>query len=103
MDCHLTLPPALTIFTVAECHPVLLGWLATGLQEDRQAPLQVDASTLVEIDSAGLQLLVALANALGHRGRRLVLERPAAALQAQCAALGLRSLLAEQETQGAAP
>ena len=102
MDCHLTLPPALTIFTMAECHPVLMGWLEPGPQEDPHAPVHVDASTLVEVDTAGVQLLVALANALGRRGRRLVLDQPGAALQAQCEVLGIHSLLTGQEAQGAA-
>ena len=63
------LPPELTIYTVGEWHPRLLDWVGSGPEADAvDDTLQLDAAAVTEVDAAGLQLLVSLANTLGqHR------------------------------------
>ena len=92
------LPSELTIYTVGETHPVCLGWLDAGSDD----PLQVDAAAVYEIDAAGVQMLLALANGLGRQERRLQLLNASPALAAACDAMGAQALMANAEPTGAA-
>lgn len=89
------LPDELTIYTVGEWSTHGRGWLAT---VEAGAPLQVDGSRVTEIDSAGVQALVALANAMARRESRLVLAAPSAPLADALQRLGATFLLPEGES-----
>ena len=99
------LPAELTIYTVAELHPQWLAWLA---DDDRAATVEpvpadqcrVDAAAVGEVDAAGAQLLLSLANALARRHRTLQLVDPSTALAKACTALGVSSLLANADLTG---
>jgi hypothetical protein len=96
-DAPLRLPAELTIYTAAEWHPRLPGWVDAAQAADaaddtlcggRQRPCD-------EVDAAGLQLLVSLANSAGPPAcGQLVLQRPAQPLAAACHDLGATFLLA---------
>nr|WP_176256750.1 STAS domain-containing protein [Derxia lacustris] len=94
MTTRLALPAELTIYMVAELAPQ---WLASldGLSHDDAADdsFAVDAAAVAEVDAAGLQLLVALANQLTRDGWTLRLARPSPTLAQACALLGLDALL----------
>ena len=97
MHSQITLPVEFTIGSIAALQPA---WLAL-LGPDRASPagrvdaaFQVDAAAVVEVDAAGVQLLLALAHALARRRRVLQLDNPSAALTSACAALGVAHLLA---------
>ncbi|MFV3404238.1 MULTISPECIES: STAS domain-containing protein [Pseudomonas] len=88
---HLTLHPAdtdaparlclegdLTIFEARDTHAALLALLA-----EQQGPWSLDLSALGEVDSAGLQLLLALAKSLGGESQPL----PVVALTPEVGAL----------------
>ncbi len=83
----LTLPPELTIYTVAELHPRCVALAAAGATSSDES-LTVDAAAVAEVDAAGVQLLLSLANTLALHGRRLRLAPASATLAAACAALG---------------
>jgi ABC-type transporter Mla MlaB component len=87
------LPAELTIYTVGESMPMYLNWL----QADAAASdtLNVDASAVAEVDAAGVQLLISLANGLVRRDRHLQLAAPSAALVSACTLLGADFLLAD--------
>lgn len=85
------LPVELTIYAVAEWHARFQAWLADA--EAGGHDLRVDASTLREVDAAGVQLLTALANSLAGRDARLLLAQPSAALTEACSELGADFLL----------
>jgi len=88
------LPPELTIYTVGEWHPRLLDWVGSGPAADAvDDTLQLDAAAVAEVDAAGLQLLVSLANTLGQQMRPLVLLRPSQPLVEACTLLGATFLL----------
>ena len=55
----------------------------------------MEASSVNEVDAAGIQLLLALAASLKARGRALQLTNPSQPLVNACHSLGLASLLAE--------
>lgn len=98
----LALPPELTIYSVGELHPQWLAWLsqgAAGLPAD--APAEVQAAAVDQVDAAGLQLLLSLHRALADRGRRLQIQAPSAVLQSSCEALGLGGWLQAHMTQTA--
>ena len=94
-DLH-TLPCELTIYTVGETYPVCLAWL----DSDGEDLLQVDASQVSEVDAAGVQLLLALANGLRRRERGLQLQDPSPALTAACESLGTTALIAPADSTG---
>ena len=83
------LPAELTIYTVGETGPKWLAWLDGGGDER----LPVDASAVAEVDAAGVQLLLSLANALRRRDRELELVDPSPVLAAACDALGAGALI----------
>lgn len=85
------LPAELTIYTVGEWYPHCRSW-AGG--DDADA-LVLDATAVQEVDAAGVQLMLSLANALAQRGRRLLIAEPSAALAAACTVLGVTHLFAE--------
>lgn len=85
------LPAELTIYAVAEAARAWQPWLDLNPQAER---LAVDASAATDVDGAGVQLLIALANALHQRGRTLELLAPTAALVHACTRLGAGFLLA---------
>ena len=76
---------ALTIYAATEAHAALRDCLAASPAGE---PLVLDAGGLDEVDSAGVQLLLAAARSLRERGTPLHLQDPAPALQAAAATLG---------------
>ena len=106
-----SLPSELTIYTLAELHPQWLGWVngaahaegTEGAQPNSDALFRVSADAVAEVDSAGAQLLLSLANALARQQRRLLLVDPSPPLASACAALGLAALLADADLTGATP
>ena len=99
---QLSLPTDLTIYTVAEFHSRCVSQLlAPDAQASTKAPSLLDASAVEEVDAAGLQLLVSLANAVKRQGGSLLLDKPSLALSQACAALGMNALLATGLEPGA--
>lgn len=97
MSTTLALPDELTIYSVAE---TAVAW-RTHLDDSGEA-LVLDAAGLAEVDAAGVQLLVSLANALQQRGRALVLKAPPELLTVACTRLGAGFLLDAAPTPEAA-
>jgi anti-anti-sigma regulatory factor len=90
MATALALPAELTIYTVGELRTPWLGWLGEALASaDDDEPLVADAAAVDQVDTAGVQLLLSLANALARQGQRLQLHRPSAPLAEACTLLGL--------------
>ena len=56
-------------------------------------PVTLDVSQVMQVDAAGIQLLLAFARTLEARGRALVLEAPAPALCRGAALLGVAEML----------
>ena len=77
-----------TIVEAAERQLLLLKSLESQFED-----LAIDASGIASIDSAGLQLLLALRASLAQRELGLQLLNPSQALQAACATYGLQDLL----------
>jgi len=100
------LPAELTIYTVGELYPHCLEWLSrAGSFVSGQAPeeqLRVDAAAVAEVDAAGVQLLLSLANALRPHAQSLVLDHPSPALARACSALGASTLLDGSAAKGTA-
>ena len=98
-----TLPAELTIYTVGELKGQCLAWLGAAPAEGDTGgdhwPL--DASAVDQIDAAGVQLLVSLAQTLSQQGQPLKLLQPGTALSEACAALGLTGWLADRTLEGA--
>jgi ABC-type transporter Mla MlaB component len=89
------LPAELTIYTVGELHSQWSAWLAdAGRADDDDTPLCIAAAAVDQIDGAGLQLLVSLANSLAARQRTLQLVDASPLLVNACQTLGLEALLA---------
>lgn len=84
-----SLPAELTIFTAAECRAALLSAIDASPRDEL---VTFDAAAVGEVDGAGVQLLVSLANALHGQERRLVLHEPSAALISACGTLGVAHL-----------
>ena len=87
------LPAELTIYTAGEVHPLWRTWLAEADHADAPPECRVDAAAVDQIDGAGLQLLISLANSLGARQRTLRLVGASPLLVNACQTLGLASLL----------
>lgn len=94
MQNPLSLPSELTIYSVGEWAPRLRAHLAEASDADNLDGLRIDATTVEEVDAAGVQLLVSLANTLARDQRMLQLVAPSAPLVRACAALGVPELLA---------
>ena len=96
-DETINLPAELTIYTVGEQHPRLLALVTALRSHDASAAddacLTLQADRVAEIDAAGVQLLLSLANTLKAESRSLRLEHPSAALRAACEALGAQALV----------
>jgi anti-anti-sigma regulatory factor len=96
MQDALQLPAELTIYTAGELRPQWLDWLArstAGEADGAGQPAPVDGSKVVDVDAAGLQLLLSLARTLAREQRPMALRAPSAALGEACRALGLAALL----------
>ena len=93
------LPAELTIYTVGELHPQWSAWLADAGRTDDDAPVCLDGSAVDQIDGAGLQLLVSLANSLAARQRTLQLVDASRLLVNACETLGLAALLASPSAE----
>jgi anti-anti-sigma regulatory factor len=97
----LSLPSELTIYTVADFHARCISQvLAPGDRALADARSGLDASAVQEVDAAGLQSLVSLANALKGCGASLLLNTPSDALRQACAALGMTALLGGAHVAG---
>lgn len=89
-----TLPAELTIFTVGESLSQYRTWLETPSDAALNGqPLALHADDVVDIDAAGVQLLISLSHSLSRRGRPLQLVNPSVVLSDACHALGASSLL----------
>jgi anti-anti-sigma regulatory factor len=97
------LPAELTIYTVGELHPQWCAWLAEASHSDDDTPVCLDAAAVDQIDGAGLQLLVSLANSLAARQRTLQLVDASSLLRDACKTLGLEALLATTASAEATP
>lgn len=99
------LPVELTIYTVGELRPQWLHWLAD-LRRDALAgalnaeDLTLDAAAVGEVDAAGVQLLLSLAQALSREHGVLRLHRPSTTLTEACGVLGATALLPEPASVG---
>lgn len=97
------LPAEVTIYTVGELRGQCLAWLGeapAGGDGGEHWPL--DTSAVDQIDAAGVQLLVSLAQTLAQQGQPLQLLQPGTALREACTALGLADWLAGHTLEGAA-
>ncbi|MET0384091.1 MAG: STAS domain-containing protein [Burkholderiaceae bacterium] len=86
------LPPQLTIHNVGDLRAE---WLAALADDATEGAVDVAADRVVDVDAAGVQLLVSLSQSLARRARGMRLVEPSAGLAAACAALGLSWLLAD--------
>ena len=94
MSSDLRLPDELTIYTASEVHAGFLAWLhSDAAQATSTEPLRVAAEAVTDVDAAGVQLLLSLANSLEQRQRGLVLVAPSGCLSAACAVLGVSWLV----------
>jgi anti-anti-sigma regulatory factor len=98
MPTALALPRELTIYAVTELRHSWLTWLAGS---HAASSVDIAAEAVEEVDAAGVQLLLALAQSLQREHIGLRWLAPSAALQAACDALGLAALLADSEPAGA--
>ena len=80
----LALGPELTVVQAGACREALVDALCAGTGD-----LALDLSGVTDIDSAGVQLLLALRHSVGARGGRLLLGTPSAEVCAALAVLGL--------------
>lgn len=85
-----SLPSELSIYTVADLRTQWLAWLGDATDE----PCRLDGAAVDEVDAAGLQLLLALSNALARQQRSLQVLDASRPLADACAALGVSHLLA---------
>ena len=93
----LALGPELTIAQAAACRDLLVDALCAAPKD-----LAVDVSNVTDIDSAGIQLLLALRRSVATRGGTLTLASPSGDVRAALAVLGLDERLdAAQPRQGA--
>ena len=88
----LHLPPELTIYTVAELHRLWMTWVGETTTPGTET-VAVDGSAVNEVDAAGLQLLMSLANMLAAKGLRLQVLGTSHVLKTSLQALGLDSLI----------
>jgi ABC-type transporter Mla MlaB component len=97
----LCLPAELTIYTAGETHAAWLAWLAAEAVDAAHARADagcpVDGAAVDQVDAAGVQLLVSLANTLAGQQRAMHLVNASRPLRAACGALGADSLLADDD------
>jgi len=96
----LRLPKELMIYSAGETHAAWLAWLAAepGRTVDSadahdRGLCPVNGAAVDQVDAAGVQLLVSLANTLAQQQRALRLVNATRLLREACEALGLASLL----------
>nr|WP_315464620.1 STAS domain-containing protein [uncultured Rhodoferax sp.] len=83
------LPPELTIYAVESCHAELLAWLQDLEQQGGASDTPaVDGSQVLQIDAAGLQLLLSLRASVPS----WELHAPSDVLKQACSDYGLQSL-----------
>lgn len=83
------LPAEFNIYAAESCHAALLAWLQGVEQEGGAgAPLSLDGSQVVQIDAAGLQLLLSLKKS-GHAWE---LHQPSNVLEQACRDFGMLPL-----------
>lgn len=106
MNSHLTLPPELTIYTVGELLPAMLQALSAPSSSPEVAgesetvtALSLDAAPVTQIDTAGLQLLQALATHCEKLALPLSFLNPSARLCAAAEAMGMTDLRASLQAQ----
>lgn len=92
----LVLPEELSIYTAAALRDEWLAWLHAPHESTA-----VDASAVLEVDAAGVQLLQSLCNSLARQQRPWQLLRPSDALSQACTALGVAALLGAADAAGA--
>jgi len=98
MHKQMSLPSDLSIYSVGELRPQLLVRLK-GDQNDATMgatlpeSLRLEAASVEDVDAAGVQLLLSLANSLALAGRKLQLVNPSVALSRACAELGASALM----------
>lgn len=88
MNTDITLPADLSIYSVASTRQAWLATLAAPAAANLGA-LRVDASSVSEIDGAGLQLLLSLQRSMAAQRRSLCLVQPSRALRVACSRAGL--------------
>ncbi|MCV2350999.1 lipid asymmetry maintenance protein MlaB [Paucibacter sp. Y2R2-4] len=101
MNSHLTLPPELTIYTVGELLPTMLQALSSqpasptdATEREAITALSLDAAPVTQIDTAGLQLLQAMALHCAKLALPLSFLNPSARLCAAAEAMGMTDLRA---------
>lgn len=87
MSTAFELPSELTIYTADSTRQALLNWLQARTSQVT-SPFSLPAAQVEEVDSAGLQVLAALANTLAEQGQTLELLQPSARLRACLSDLG---------------
>jgi len=106
MTTRFALPQELTIYTIAEQRSLCMAWVHDNAAAANGQPdevVYVDAAAVAEVDAAGVQLLLSLANALALQHRTLRLDDPSPTLASACAAMGVSALLAESAVTEATP
>lgn len=90
MNTAFELPSELTIYTAESTRQALLSWLQARSPQANNpiSTISLPAAQVEEVDSAGLQVLVALANTLAEQGQALELLQPSARLRAGLSDLG---------------
>lgn len=85
----ITLPPSITIQSVGVDHKAFVEQLSA-----IEGPVKIDGATVEEIDTAGLQLLLAMINELTSRSVETQWHSPSQVLLQTAATLGMSTALA---------
>jgi ABC-type transporter Mla MlaB component len=88
-----SLPAELTIFSATETREALLAWLSQTGRAGAADPLRLDASGVIDVDGAGVQLLCALGHQVESDSRAWQIVAPSGALLRACRVLGLSDWL----------
>lgn len=94
------LPSDLTIYNVAELHKQwlsLVDKVPSVRASTRTRDCRMDGSSVTEVDAAGVQMLLALANSLSRKNRTLRLVKSSERLMEACKALGVAALLRDSD------
>lgn len=102
MDNQMSLPSDLSIYSVGDLRPQLLAHLNAEQNDASMGSkppesLRLEAASVEDVDAAGVQLLLALANSLALAGRKLQLVNPSVALSRACAELGASALMSHAD------
>lgn len=94
------LPAEFTIYSVQTCHEALLNCIRDIQSSNEPGQvLHVNAEPVMQIDAAGVQILLSLEKMHGIWS----LRNPSNAIQQACQDYGLQTLLALTETEGRSP